>query len=183
MHKIVQTIVTLVIFLGFNVIHAADLKQIEEKLSDSVISTKLTAKFTKDMQLNPFKIYVSTHDGQVTLRGHVRDTAAYVEALRLAKSTKGVKSVDVKQLEIKPVNTGFMDAYITAKVQAALLKTKILSDESIPLVGINATTENGDVTLSGKVKRKESIELILERVKAIHGVNKVNSLLVVDTSF
>lgn len=181
MQKIIQTITTLIILLSFNTAHTADLKRIEEKISDSVITTKLTAKFTKDMQLNPFKIYVSTHDGHVTLRGHVRDTAAYLEALRLAKLTKGVKSVDVKQLEIKPVNTGFTDAYITAKVQAALLKAKILDDESIPLVSINATTSNGEVTLSGKVKRKESIDMIIKRVQLIQGVKRVVSRLVVDT--
>ena len=180
MKKIFQVIVTLLFFFSFSDLQAADLKKIEEKISDSVISTKLTAKFTKDSQLNPFKIYVSTQDGNVTLRGHVRDTAAYIEALRLAKSTKGVKSVDVKQLEIKPVNTAFTDAYITAKIQAVLLKTKLLDDESIPLVGINATTSNGEVTLTGKVKRKESIEMILNRVRTIRGVKKVKSLLTVD---
>jgi hyperosmotically inducible protein len=52
--------------------HAADLKALEQELSDSVITTKITSKFTKNKNTNPFKIFVTTIDGAVTLRGHVK---------------------------------------------------------------------------------------------------------------
>lgn len=152
-------------------------KTLRERLSDSVITTKITAKITKDTLLNPLKIYVSTQDGRVKLKGHVRNKEAFLDAIKLVKATKGVRSVNVDQLEIKPVNTAFTDAYITAKVETAILKAKVLDDESIPLVGINAKTENGIVTLSGKVKNKSSINTILKRIKAIKGVKKVNANL------
>lgn len=172
---------TFVLIALFHVIsgYTAPLKKIEENFSDSVITTKLTAKFTKDTQLNPFKMTVSTHQGRVTIKGHVKDKAAFIEAIRIAKSTKGVRSVNVDQLEIKPTNTTFTDAYITAKVETAILKAKVLDDESIPLVGINATTKNGVVTLTGKIKNRKSITLILKRVYAVHGVKKVISRLTV----
>lgn len=161
-------------------LHAADLKNIEQELSDSVITTKITAKYTKNKNLNPLKILVSTDDGVVKLTGHVKDKQAFVDALRLAHKTKGVKSVDTDNLIIKPVNTGLTDAYITAKVETAVLKAKVLDDESIPLAGINAKTNNGTVTLSGNVKSNASIIAILKRVNAINGVKKIISYLQVN---
>lgn len=162
-----------------NIGSAAPLKKIEENLSDSVITTKLTAKFTKDTQLNPFKVYVSTNHGRVTLKGHVKNKNAFIEAIRVTKLTKGVRSVNADHLEIKPVNTAFTDAYITAKVETAILKAKVLDDESIPLVGINATTKDGIVTLTGKIKNRSSLKHIIKRVSAVRGVKKVISKLTV----
>lgn len=163
-------------------IQAADLKDFEQELSDSVITTKITAKITNNKNLNPLKLSVSTLDGVVTLKGYVKDKKAFVDALRIATTTKGVKTVDTDQLDIKRVNTVFTDAYITAKVEAAVLKAKVLDDESIPLVGINAATTNGVVTLSGNVKKSASIIAILKRVNAIKGVKKIVSELRVATT-
>lgn len=94
--------------------------------------------------------------------------------------TKGVKEVDTDELIIKQVNTAFTDAYITTKVEAAVLKAKVFDDESIPLVGINATTTNGTVTLSGHLKQEKAISAIIKRVAAVRGVKKIISNLEVD---
>ena len=163
------------LFFLISQVQAADIKGIEQELNDSVITTKITAKFTKNKNLNPLKISVSTTDGVVKLTGYVKDKQAFVDALRLTKATKGVISVDCRHLEIKRVNTAFTDAYITAKVEAAVLEAKVLDNESIPLVGINATTTNGIVKLSGDVKNSASITAILKRVNAIQGVKKIVS--------
>lgn len=177
MHPTLRIILmtVLIFFLGQS--NAADLKNIEQKLSDSVITTKITAKFAKNKNLNPLKISISTADGVVKLSGYVRDKQAFVDALRLANATKGVISVDTDNLEIKRVNTALTDTYITAKVEAAVLKAKVLDDESIPLVGINAKTVNGVVTLSGEVKNKASVYAILKRVNGVRGVKKIISEL------
>lgn len=179
MQKIISS---LLLMLILSASYATDLKGIEQELSDSVITTKITSKFTKNTALNPLKIWVTTDKGVVTLSGHVKDKAAFVEALRLTKTTKGVKTINADDLEIKQVNTGFTDTYITAKVEAAVLKAKVLDDESIPLVGINASTTNGIVTLSGSVKNSKSIALILKRTLAVHGVKQVISNLQVSSS-
>ncbi len=157
--------------------NAAPIHNIKEELGDSVITTKLTAKFTKDPLLNPFKISISTLKGGVTLKGHVKNKEAFIAAIKLVKATKGVRAIHVEHLEIKPVNTALTDAYITAKVETAILKAKLLDDESIPLVGINSKTKNGIVLLTGNVKNKESIKAILKRVSTVKGVKKINSQL------
>lgn len=156
-----------------NHLQASPINEIKQDLSDSVITTKITAKFAKNKIVNPLKISVSTHKGVVKLKGYVKNKKLFVEALRLAKSTKGVRAVNTNNLEIKRVNTSLTDAYITAKVEAAVLKAKVLDDESIPIVGINASTKNGIVTLSGKVKQNQSIPFILKRARAVHGVKRV----------
>lgn len=170
----------MVLLFAMHVVHSADLKIIEQELSDSVITAKIATKFTKNKNLNPLKLHVSTQDGVVTLKGHVKDNQAFVDALRLVKTTKGVVSVDVDDLEIKQVNTPLTDAYITAKVETAILKAKVLDDESIPLVGINATTSNGVVTLTGVVKNSGALGAILKRAYAVRGVKKIILNLQID---
>lgn len=165
------------LMLLYSYVHATDLNDIENELSDTVITAKITAKLMQDKELNPLKLTASTQQGIVTLSGYVHNKQAFVKALRLVKSTKGVKEVNTDDLEIKKVNTAFTDAYITAKVEAAILKAKVLDDESIPLVGINASTTNGVVTLTGHLQRNQSITAIIKRVHGVRGVKKIVSHL------
>ncbi|MBA2650954.1 MAG: BON domain-containing protein [Tatlockia sp.] len=168
------------LILGFSLSFAyadSNLEEIEQNISDSVITTKITAKFTQNSDLNPLKISVSTTNGVVTLSGDVINKIAFIDALKIAKQTKGVKTVIVSKLIIRQVNTSFTDAYITAKVEAAVLAAKVLDDESIPIVGINASTSNGTVTLTGKVQQQKSIVAIIKRVHDVDGVKKIISNL------
>lgn len=180
--KKIKLIAALLLMFTFNVCVASNLQTLEQELIDSVITTKITTRYTKNTQINPFKLFVSTENGVVTLRGHVKDKEAFITALLIAKNTKGVTSINADELEIKQVNTAFTDAYITAKVETAILKAKILDDESIPLVGISATTSNGIVTLCGSLKHSESIPPLLKRTLAIRGVKRVVSRLQVEST-
>ncbi|KTD75495.1 BON domain-containing protein [Legionella waltersii] len=158
-------------------LHANELKHIEQEVSDTYITTKITAKFTENKNLNPLKVSISTSKGVVTLKGYVSDQNAFIDALRIAKHTRGVQSVNANNLHIKQVNTVFTDALITAEVETAVLKAKVLDDESIPLVGINAETTNGVVTLTGQVQNAESVAYIIKRVTTVSGVKKIISHL------
>lgn len=179
MHNIIYGIIAAILFVFVGQIQGSSLKSVEQELSDSLITAKITAQFAERSHLNPLKISITTTQGIVQLSGNVGDKQAFVDALRIAKNTKGVKSVRTNNLYIKKVNTAFTDAFITAKVETAVLKAKVLDDESIPLVGINATTNNGVVTLSGNVKSAEAIASIIKRVNAIRGVKKIITLLAI----
>ncbi len=163
-----------------HVTHATDLQGLGQKWSDTMITTKIKTQFTKNKNLNPLKISVTTKKGVVTLKGHAKNKPAFVDALRIVTSTKGVRSINTTEFDIKSVNSAFADAYITAKIEAAILESKVFDDESIPLVGINASTTNGVVTLTGTVKHKRSIVAILKRAERVHGVKKIRSHLKVD---
>jgi hyperosmotically inducible periplasmic protein len=170
-------LVIFIFILGLQNLEAADLKKIEHNISDTVITAKIAAQFAKNKNLNPLKISVSTVDGVVTLKGNVKDNEAFVETLRIAKNTKGVKTINTDDLSVKVVNTAFTDAYITAKVETAILKAKVLDDENIPLVGITVSTQNGIVTIKGQITDNNCIEAILARAYKVHGVKKIISKL------
>lgn len=172
-------ILILFLLIQFNSAFAQEYKDIEQDISDSVITAKITAKITSRYNLNPLKISVSTNKGVVTLKGNVEKAEAFFDVVKLTKETKGVKEVDTEDLEIGHMNTAFTDAYITAKVQTQILKSKLLDDDTIPLVGINATTSNGVVTLTGSVKNQESMLILLKRISEINGVKQVVSNLIV----
>ena len=61
--------------------------------SDSAITTKIKGKYTADSVVSVFAIGVRTYEGVVTLTGTVGSYVARDQAERLAKETKGVKSV------------------------------------------------------------------------------------------
>ncbi|MCX7116057.1 MAG: BON domain-containing protein [Gammaproteobacteria bacterium] len=152
---------------------AADIQGMKQHVSDVVITAKIDAKLAKWAKVNPFKLTISTKNGVVTLKGYVPDKKRFADVLHLVKTTKGVKAVRIEGVKIQAVNMSITDAYITAKVETAILKAKVLDDESIPLVGISAHTVNGVVTLSGFVKQKTSIRQIVKRVYAVKGVRLV----------
>ncbi len=156
-------------------VYATDIQNLEQKWSDTIITTKIKTKFTKSTDLNPLKISVKTKNGVVSLRGHAKNNTSFVTALRMVADTQGVKAVDTSHFDIKSVNSSFTDAYITAKVEAAILEAKVFDDESIPLVGINASTNNGIVTLTGTVKSEHAITVILRRTHHVRGVKKIKS--------
>ncbi len=158
---------------------ADDILSLENTLQDVAITTKITFMYTKNPILNPLKIFVSTENGVVSLSGFVQDQKAYIDALKIAKSTAGVKDINADDLDIKQVNTLFADAYITAKVETAVLKAKVLDDESIPLVGVNASTENGVVTLTGELPNERAITTLIKRITQIKGVKKIISHLTI----
>jgi len=68
--------------------------------SDTAITSKIRAKYDADAIVSPFNIGVRTYDGRVTLSGTVNSYAARNQALDLAKSTAGVKTV-TNQIDVE----------------------------------------------------------------------------------
>ncbi len=67
-----------------------------EKLDDVSITTSVSAEIAKDNDLSVLKINVDTKDGAVTLNGSAPTGAAREKAGVIAKTVKGVQSVDNK---------------------------------------------------------------------------------------
>lgn len=68
-------------------------KDTGEVLTDAAITSAVKTKFLADTTVGGLKIDVDTKNGVVTLTGPVKSAAEKAEAIRIAKSTKGVKSV------------------------------------------------------------------------------------------
>ena len=173
----IKILLQILLILFVSQAQADKMKTIEQKLSDTVITTKIKTQFTKNRCLNPLKISVSTHEGVVSLIGHAKNKEAYVQALRLVTNTKGVKAINSTNFDVNVVNSSLHDAYITAKIETSILKAKVLDDESIPLVGINTLTTNGIVRLEGSLSNEHARSAILKRVARVKGVKKIISNL------
>jgi hyperosmotically inducible protein len=65
-------------------------------LTDAEITTAVKTKLLADKTVGGLKIDVDTSNGVVTLTGPVNSTAERNQALRLARGTKGVKTVENK---------------------------------------------------------------------------------------
>ncbi len=74
-------------------------RDLEDRVSDGWITTKIKTKLAADPELNPFNINVDTKDGIVTLSGRVKTAADAEEAVELARGTEGVQRVQ-NRLEV-----------------------------------------------------------------------------------
>ena len=63
------------------------------QIDDSWITTKVNSKFAASSEVKMTNISVQTDEGVVTLSGRVEDERAHREALKLARNTEGVVSV------------------------------------------------------------------------------------------
>lgn len=70
------------------------------KVDDSWITTKVKSKFAAAKGVKASDISVNTSDGAVTLTGTATSKAEKNRAVHLAKSVKGVKSVDASGLTV-----------------------------------------------------------------------------------
>ncbi len=71
-------------------------EQTRESFDDASITAEIKIQFSKAPRLKGQKIEVSTTGGVVTLEGKVDGMRAKKDAGRIARSIKGVKSVDNK---------------------------------------------------------------------------------------
>lgn len=69
---------------------------------DAVITSKVKAKYLKDLTLKAFSISVSTIHGIVNLTGAVPTEKLRQKAVYIALHTKGVKAVDARNLLVTP---------------------------------------------------------------------------------
>lgn len=67
--------------------------QAKDATADAAITSAVKTKFLADTLVGGLKIDVDTKNGVVTLTGPVKSAAEKAEAVRLAKTTTGVKSV------------------------------------------------------------------------------------------
>jgi hyperosmotically inducible periplasmic protein len=184
---------------------AAELKtqsaEARDRFADAWITTKIQSKLVGDRDIHARDINVSTHDGVVTLKGHVLNEPLRQLAVTLAKNTDGVKQV-VNQLDVQiapPVpnraqngvtpravaTTGTADATapVTAESADARIATSIQSkyflDDRIKGRHINVTSSGGVVTLNGEVTDETERAQALLLARTTDGVTRVEDDLTI----
>ena len=163
--------------------------------SDAGVTTAVKSRLAADNTVKAYRIDVDTKDRVVTLRGEVDSQAAKAQAVKVARSTNGVRDV-IDGLTVAPSaapttgvadeaqrkaregadKTGNLigDAAITAAV-----KTKMLADATVGGLQINVDTKDGVVVLKGEVKSAAERKRALELAKETDGVKTVKDQLTI----
>lgn len=154
------------------------------KIDDASISAAIRSKLQWNKDVDSVGTTVSTKSGRVTLTGNADTQAAKDIANRLALNTRGVISVN-NQLKIRsnPLSDAekasqqkamaghnISDSWITTKV-----KSSFMYSSNITGADIDVSTNNGIVTLTGKVGSGTEQSLAIETAQNIRGVKSVVS--------
>ena len=154
------------------------------------ITTKIQAQYFADADVKGRNIDVTTApDGTVTLSGHVENDAERQEAIKIARTTEGVRDVK-SQLTLstesaarpeadakapaanRPDTDTLDDSWITVKVES-----KYFLDGDVKGRNIDVTTANGIVTLSGEVESAAERRQAVALAKSTDGVKDVRDQL------
>jgi osmotically-inducible protein OsmY len=122
------------------------------KPKDSDVQAKITEKFTASPELMGASATVA--DGVATLTGEVKDDAAKTQAETSAKEVKGVKSV-VNNLTVTPPPP---PPPVAVNPDSAL--TQGVTDATKDFPTVTATVNNGEITLTGSIKRSDLTKLM-----------------------
>ena len=168
-------------------------KNAGDATADAAITAAVKTKLLADTKVGGLKIDVDTKDNVVTLTGPVHSVAERNEAVRLARTTTGVKRV-VNKLVVEPASKTAVQktedaatkagkatekaakdtgANITDAAITSAVKTKLLADTQVGGLKINVDTNNHVVTLTGTVKSAAEKAEAIRLASTTKGVDKV----------
>lgn len=155
-----------------------------EVVDDAVITSAVKSKLAWSKNTDGLNAKVDTKFGRVLLRGTADSAASKELAGSLAINTRGVASVD-NQLAVTPVKPTAIqnaktsankagqeiaDSWITTKVKSTFLYSSNVSGSDITV-----NTNQGVVTLSGKLKSGAERALAIELAQNVRGVRSVQA--------
>lgn len=155
-----------------------------DMIDDANITAAVKSKLMWSKSVSGLTADVDTTSGKVTLLGSADSAESRALAGRLALNTRGVKSVD-NQLEVsnaKPVGSAsgkdltreagheIADGWISTKVKSTFMYSSNVDSSDIAV-----RTDNGIVTLSGKVDSGAEHALAIELANSVRGVKSVQS--------
>ncbi|PIJ50258.1 molecular chaperone OsmY [Erwinia sp. OLTSP20] len=156
----------------------SSMKKVDSYMDDSGITAKVKAALVNDSAIKSTDISVKTQKGVVTLSGFVADRQQADNALALARSVAGVKSV-TDQLQLKESKGQTLKGYAGDTATTSEIKAKLLADDIVPSRKVKVTTTSGVVQLSGTVDNQAQSQRAEGIAKAIEGVKSVKNDLTV----
>ena len=155
-----------------------------DQIDDASISAAIRSKLQWNKDVDAVGTTVSTKAGRVTLTGTADSKVAKDIANRLAMNTRGVNSVNnqlviqdnpmTKEqkdlLKTEDESHNISDSWITAKVKSSFMYSSNISGGDI-----DVSTNDGIVTLTGKVASGSERSLAIETAQNIRGVKSVKS--------
>ena len=175
-----------------------------QRIDDAKIVTVVNADLVKDKELSAIKINVDSTQGNVVLKGTAPNPAAKERAETIAKSVKGVVSVDNR---LTLADTTAPTAYDNAKAntkEAAHdannsmknaankagnklddaginvgVNSVLAGDSELSALKINVDVKNGKVWLKGTAPNAAAKARATDLAKGVEGVTSVNNQLTI----
>jgi len=155
-----------------------------DRIEDASITAAVKSKLLWSRHTDGLTTNVETRRGRVTLTGTADSTEARDTAGRLARATRGVVSVsnqlvvdsskssagDNAESTASEAKGDIADTWITTKVKSTLLYSSSVAGSDI-----DVSTQNGNVTLSGKVDSGAERDLAIELAQNVRGVKSVDA--------
>lgn len=159
-------------------------------VQDANTTARVEMQLLWDDTTSGLDIKVDTKDGTVTLTGNVATEKERERAERIATRTKGVKEV-VSKLQVAPSDTigakasrmtdeaaqAVSDTWITARVAASIRFSGDIDHKHIHI-----STQDGVVTIRGRVSTASERDAATEIASEIAGVKRVDNQLSVTQS-
>ncbi|MEJ2055967.1 MAG: BON domain-containing protein [Calditrichaceae bacterium] len=161
--KILVFVFSFLLVTGNTFLYAQD-----KGLSDDEIEDAVETELWIDNVVNMNRIDIGVIDGVVTITGTVDNLLAKERAEKICESIVGVRAI-INRIEVKP-NERFSDKELESLVKDALLK-----DPATESYEISVETQNGIVTLNGKVDSWQEKQLAGAVAKGVNGVTAVNN--------
>lgn len=145
-------------------------------MPDNQVIDDIRARYERDPRLDhPAELAVSERAGTVTLRGTVRSLHQRRVAIEVAKSVRGVRTVE-DELIVDP-----RDHWDDAEIRGAALNA-LASDPDVPAETIDVTVADGWLTLSGRVRRQSESNAAFEAVAGVPRVGGITNRIEVITA-
>ena len=143
-----------------------------ETPSDKDISNAVDNELLYNATTPAYLIDVTTNEGIVTLSGSVNNILSKDRAVKIARTLKGVRGV----VDNIKVDAPFVaDNILKSNVEKALL-----NDPATDSYEITVNSDNGEVTLKGRVDSWQEKQLSEFVTKGVSGVKKVDNNLIVN---
>lgn len=152
---------------------ATDERGVGQMWADATITTKVKTALIQDPHVDAMKIDVDTLERNVTLTGLVGSDREAEQAVRIAGTIAGVKSVkNNMRVGSKSVGDAVDDMVLGTKI-----RTKLAGEPGIRSLNIDVDIDKGVVSLTGIVENARQRDRILEIVRSVPGcVDVVNNL-------
>lgn len=160
-----------------------------KEYSDTWLQSKLVTTYLLNRHLSVFDIDTEVKNQVVYLAGEVDSEVDKDLAGEVAKSIKGVNSVE-NNLTVAKTKVARNKAAVTERsfgqqvsdmTTTASIKTKLLADQNVSGLSVNVDTLNDVVTLKGEVKSDAEKALVEQIAKNTDDVDSVNNQLKVVT--
>lgn len=144
-------------------------------MKDSWLTTKTKSKLIADGRVKARQITVETQNAIVTLLGKVGSAEARATAERIARGVEGVKAVRNVLQVVPDKNRKMVDAK-DDDIQKAV-EERLKKDEPLKEADIKVRSDNGVVTLSGKVPDSRVKGRAADLARRVPGVKTVRNEL------